>query len=61
MDNAVEVAKKIDVDADITNFVKFANQSIHDREIPFRQFFKPKATKEFKDQETKQLVCAFSC
>ncbi|XP_065072211.1 SH3 and F-BAR domain-containing protein DDB_G0274695-like [Rhopilema esculentum] len=56
MDNAVEVAKKIDVDADITNFVKFANHSLHDREIPFRQFFKPKATKEFKDQETKQLT-----
>jgi len=57
MDNAVESAKKIDVETDISNFVKYVDQTMYDRSTPFKQFFQPKATKEFKfDTENKQLV-----
>ena len=56
METSVETAKKMDVDSDINSFIKFANQSMPDRSVPFKQFFNPKATKEFKDPDNKQLV-----
>jgi len=56
METSVETAKKMDVDSDINSFIKFANQSMPDRSVPFKQFFNPKATKEFKDPDNKQLT-----
>ena len=56
MQDSVETSKKMDVDSDINGFIKFANQSMPDRSVPFKQFFSPKATKEFKDPDNKQLV-----
>lgn len=56
MESAVQVAKKIDFTADINSFIKFADQSMPDRNIPFKKFYPPKTTKEFKDPDNKQLV-----
>ena len=56
MDKAVDNAKKLDVIADINSFIKFADESMPNRTVPFKKFYPPKTMKEFKDHDNKQLV-----
>eukprot|EP00794_Sanderia_malayensis_P017023 gene17023-18737_t len=57
MTHAVECANKIDVEADLRSVVQHVDKQMCDRAMPFRQFFPPKATKDFKsDSDAKQLA-----